>query len=168
MDPNISKVSPFPPASDVPLHRNPPLAPSQEMAYRKKCIQLKRRLTEIETNNDATRKRIANEKERIQKMRILRAIILNQLKEVMTTPGKKLTPEQLSRLGIAETATISDTDDRIEGEGMLDDSSDESDDEDVPEVSPDTHHHGTSKLQSSQVKGRQGLAGTITTIAKQS
>ncbi len=133
--------------SEVPLHRNAPLAPTQELAYRKKCIQLKRRLAEIEANNDSTRKRILQETEHVQKMRLLRAILLNHLKEVMTAPAKKLTPEQLEKLGVlangnaasslAEVAGSAVSPElvrsRPEGEGLLDDSSEESD-EDEPEV----------------------------------
>lgn len=140
-----SKDLSFPPVTDVPLHRNAPLAPTQELAYRKKCIQLKRRLAEIETNNDATRRRIAQEGEHVQKMRLLRAILLNHLNEIMTAPAKKLTHEQLEKLGVlangggnmAELAGSGISPElqrsRPEGEGLLDDSSEESD-EDEPEV----------------------------------
>ncbi|KAK3079687.1 hypothetical protein LTS18_004134, partial [Coniosporium uncinatum] len=36
---------------------NTPLPPSVEKAYYKKCIELKRRINEIEDNNDAVRLR---------------------------------------------------------------------------------------------------------------
>ncbi|KIX05876.1 uncharacterized protein Z518_03849 [Rhinocladiella mackenziei CBS 650.93] len=139
-----SKDLSFPPASEVPLHRIAPLAPTQELAYRKKCIQLKRRLAEIEANNDATRKRIIQETEHVQKMRILRAILLNHLNEIMSAPAKKLTPEQLEKIGVlangsgnvAELAGSGISKDLIptrpQGEGLLDDSSEESE-EDEPE-----------------------------------
>ncbi|KAJ9609043.1 hypothetical protein H2200_006814 [Cladophialophora chaetospira] len=141
-----SKETPFAPISEVPLHRNAPLAPTQELAYRKKCIALKRRLAEIEANNDATRKKIAQETRRVQKMRLNRAVILNKLQEIMTTPAKKLTPEELEKLGLmangngnlAEFAGSGLLPDlqrrRPDGEGLLDDSSDETDD-DEPEPS---------------------------------
>ena len=140
-----SKDTPFPPASEVPIHRNAPLAPTQELAYRKKCIQLKRRLAEIEANNDATRRRIIQETEHVQKMRLLRAVLLNKLQDIMTAPTKKLTPEQLEQLGVlangsgnlAELAGSGIAPElhqrRPDGEGLLDDSSDETD-EDEPEV----------------------------------
>jgi len=134
------------PIGESSLHRNaPPLAPTQELAYRKKCIALKRRLAEIEANNDATRRKIIQETEHVEKMRLLRAILLNQLKDIMTTPAKKLTPEQREKLGalasgrgnLAELAGAGITQDllrtRPEREGLLDDSSEESDDEE-PEV----------------------------------
>ena len=127
-----AKTSPFTPAADVPLAKNAPLAPSQELAYRNKCIQLKRRLKEIEDNNDVTRRRIVNEKQRIQKMRLLRAILLNQVREIMETPGRKWKPEELERLGIPITDAIDNTRSRPD-EMLMDDSSDETD-EDVPEV----------------------------------
>ncbi|KAI1623707.1 hypothetical protein EDD37DRAFT_434145 [Exophiala viscosa] len=141
---DTSKEPTFPPASDVPLHRNAPLAPTQELAYRKKCIQLKRRLAEIEANNDSTRKRIIQESEHVQKMRLLRAILLNHLNDIMSTPAKKLTPEQLEKIGVqanggaslAELAGSAITQEllgsRPDGEALLDDSSEESD-EDEPE-----------------------------------
>ncbi|KAH0840910.1 hypothetical protein FOPE_06402 [Fonsecaea pedrosoi] len=139
-----TKDTPFPPAGDLPLHRNAPLAPTQELAYRKKCIELKRRLAEIESNNDATRKRIIQETEHVQKMRLLRAILLNHLQDIMTAPAKKLTPEQLDKIGVlangngslAELAGSSVAPElqrkRPDGEGLLDDSS-EASDEDEPE-----------------------------------
>ena len=129
-----SVKSPFPPASEVPLHRNPPLAPSQEMAYRNKCIQLKRRLQEIETNNDQARRRIAAEKDRVQKQRLLRSILLHQLREIMETPGQKFSSEELEKLGIASRAADDLHDERPDGEVLLDDSSEESEEE-LPEVS---------------------------------
>lgn len=140
-----SKEASFPPTGDILLNRNAPLAPTQELAYRKKCIQLKRRLAEIEGNNDATRKRIIQESEHIQKMRLMRAILLNHLQEVMSTPAKKLTAEQLEKIGVlangsanqAELAgsgiTQESRNPRPDGEGLLDDSSEESEEEE-PEV----------------------------------
>lgn len=135
------KESPLPPAPAAGQQTSAPLAPSQEAAYRKKCIQLKRRLTEIETNNDATRRRIEQEKQHVQKMRLMRAILLDHLKTIAETPGKKLSPEQLEELGLRADgrARVSEMvgiegETRPDGEGLLDDSSDES--EEDPEVLP--------------------------------
>ena len=96
---------------------------------------------EIESNNDATRKRISQEKEHVQKMRLLRSILLNHLKTIMETPGKKLTPEQLEQIGIMANGHPAEfagqdmmVDGRPDGEGLLDDSSEESEEE--PEVQP--------------------------------
>lgn len=142
-----SKETPFAPTSEVPLHRNAPLAPTQELAYRKKCIALKRRLAEIEANNDATRRKITQEAQRVQKMRLNRAVLLNKLQDIMNTPAKKLTPEQLDKLGIlanghgslAEFAGSGVIPELLQqggpdGEGLLDDESPEDTDEDEPEV----------------------------------
>lgn len=142
----VTKESPFTSTIDNPLHKNAPLAPSQELAYRKKCIALKRRLMEIESNNDATRRRISQEKEHVQKMRLLRAILLNHLKTIMETPGKKLTPEQLNQLGVLSSSHLAEqlpleVDARPDGEGLLDDVSEESEDE--PEVPPLRQNHKT-------------------------
>lgn len=82
-----NRVSPFIPADQVPLQRNAPLAPSQELAYREKCIQLKRRLMEIEAENDTKRARIAREKQLQMKMRLNRAILMEKLREIMETRG---------------------------------------------------------------------------------
>lgn len=128
--------SPFVPAHETPLHKSAPLAPSQELAYRNKCIQLRKRLNEIETNNDAMRRDLTAKRDRINKQRLLRAILLEKLREIMELPGRKLTPEQLGKLGISD----GDTDGirahkriRLDDEVLLDDSSGDSDEE-MPEV----------------------------------
>jgi hypothetical protein len=82
-----NRMSPFIPADQLPLQRNAPLAPSQEMAYREKCIALKRRLMEIEAENDAKRVRIAREKQLHMKMRLNRAILMDKLRQTMETRG---------------------------------------------------------------------------------
>lgn len=135
-----SKDSPMPPAN-APFNPNSaPLAPSQEAAYRKKCIQLKKRLIEVEVSNDATKRRIEVQKQHVQKMRLMRAILLDHLKQIAETPGKTLSPEELEELKIsADSAHLSEivgveTEPRPDGEALLDDSSDES--EDDPEVLP--------------------------------
>lgn len=72
-------------------------------------------------------------------MRLLRSILMHQLREIMETPGKKLSREELERLGITSTAEDDEqlnTRNRPEGEVLLDDSSDDSEEEN-PEVS---HH----------------------------
>ncbi|EXJ89154.1 hypothetical protein A1O3_02218 [Capronia epimyces CBS 606.96] len=146
-----SKDLPFPPAGDVPLHRNAPLAPTQELAYRKKCIDLRKRLAEIEANNDATRKRILQENEHVQKMRLLRAILLNQLKEIMSTPAQHLTAEQLVKVNALAAGMGNTLAEQVgpaisqelqqpqpDGEGLLDDSSEETvEDEPEPAERPE-------------------------------
>ena len=141
----VAKDSPVPSRLDGPLQKHAPLAPSQELAYRKKCIQLKRRLQEIEANNDATRKRIEREKQHVQKMRLNRSILLDHLKKIMETPSTKLSPDQLAELGIVANgaghpADFIGADDSYklqDGDRLLDDSSDESEEE--PEVSGIPH-----------------------------
>ncbi|EXJ95387.1 hypothetical protein A1O1_00508 [Capronia coronata CBS 617.96] len=147
-----SKDLAFPPPGEAPLHRNAPLAPTQELAYRKKCIDLRKRLAEIEANNDATRRRILQENEHVQKMRLLRAILLNQLKEIMSTPAKHLSDEQLERVramaagmntSVAEQLGPAVSQDLqpnslADGEGLLDDSSEETvEDEPEPAERPE-------------------------------
>ncbi|KAI0127574.1 putative HMG box-containing protein C10F6.08c [Xylariales sp. AK1849] len=57
----------------------PPLAPTVEEAYRRKCIQLKQRSQEIEEENDAYRLRLERLERQVQKLRLERAILLEQL-----------------------------------------------------------------------------------------
>ncbi|KAL8853120.1 MAG: hypothetical protein Q9221_002002 [Calogaya cf. arnoldii] len=70
-----------------------PLPPSVEAAYKKKCIQLKKRLNEIEADNDKKRLRIDRNKRFIEKMRLERAILLEHLGKIQQKKG--LTPEGL-------------------------------------------------------------------------
>ncbi|EAA29377.2 hypothetical protein GE21DRAFT_4909 [Neurospora crassa] len=69
------------PASSVP----PQLPPSVEEAYRRKCIQLKQRTTEVEEANDAARLRLARLKRQVEKMRLERAFLLEQLAKRTST-----------------------------------------------------------------------------------
>lgn len=62
-------------AGNVP----PPLPPSVEIAYKKKCIELKRRLIEVDEDNDAKRLRIVRLHQGIRKMRLERAYLLEAL-----------------------------------------------------------------------------------------
>lgn len=80
---NISAVAGLPQS-----HQNSPLAPSQEMAYRQKCIDLKRRLSEIEANNDSLHQKVKRERHFQDKMRLNRAILLNHMKELVENPSK--------------------------------------------------------------------------------
>jgi hypothetical protein len=54
-----------------------------EKAYYKKCIDLRRRVTDIEESNDGTRLRIRRLHRGIQKMRLERAFLLEQLQKHM-------------------------------------------------------------------------------------
>ncbi|TDZ64987.1 hypothetical protein CTRI78_v003766 [Colletotrichum trifolii] len=57
----------------------PSLPPSVEEAYRRKCIQLKQRTSEVEEENDATRVRLGRIRRQIEKLRMERAFLLEQL-----------------------------------------------------------------------------------------
>ena len=58
---------------------NTPLPPSMEKAYHGKCIELRRRLNEIEDANDAARLRKRRIERSILKMRLERAFFLDKL-----------------------------------------------------------------------------------------
>ncbi|KAG6006126.1 hypothetical protein E4U21_007362 [Claviceps maximensis] len=62
-------------ASAVP----PSLPPSVEEAYRRKCVKLKNRTNEVEDANDAARLRLARIKRQVEKLRVERAFLLEQL-----------------------------------------------------------------------------------------
>lgn len=62
---------------------NTPLAPSVEKAYYRKCIQLKRRLNEVESANDEARTRRHRLDRAIMKMRLERAFFLDELRKRM-------------------------------------------------------------------------------------
>jgi hypothetical protein len=75
-------------ADQVSLHKSSPLTtgsipaplpPSVEHAYRQKCIDLKKRINEVEESNDALRLRKARTKRGILKLRLERAFLLEQL-----------------------------------------------------------------------------------------
>ncbi len=55
------------------------MAPSVEEAYRRKCIQLKARTKEVEEANDAARLRLTRLRRQVEKMRLERAFLLEQL-----------------------------------------------------------------------------------------
>ncbi|RDA82913.1 hypothetical protein CP532_6067 [Ophiocordyceps camponoti-leonardi (nom. inval.)] len=69
------------PQSSVP----PSLPPSVEEAYRRKCVQLKNRTNEVEDANDAARLRLARIKRQVEKLRIERAFLLEQLAKRTST-----------------------------------------------------------------------------------
>lgn len=69
------------PATSAP----PALPPSVEEAYHRKCIQLKQRTSEVEEANDAARLRLARLKRQVEKMRLERAFLLEQLAKRTST-----------------------------------------------------------------------------------
>lgn len=72
-------------ASNPPPHPDPP---SVEAAYRRKCIEMKRRLNEVEAANDRMRVRRARIVRGIRKMRMERAIMLDHLAKMMESTGR--------------------------------------------------------------------------------
>jgi hypothetical protein len=56
-----------------------------EEAYRRKCVQLKNRTNEVEDANDAARLRLARIKRQVEKLRIERAFLLEQLAKRTST-----------------------------------------------------------------------------------
>lgn len=60
-----------------------PLAPSVEKAYYRKCIELKRRLNEVEASNDEAKKKRMRLDRAIMKMRLERAFLLDELRKRM-------------------------------------------------------------------------------------
>ncbi|KAF7554263.1 hypothetical protein G7046_g6865 [Stylonectria norvegica] len=72
--------------SDIsPLAIPSTLPPSVEEAYRRKCVQLKNRTNEVEDANDAARLRLARIKRQVEKLRIERAFLLEQLSKRTST-----------------------------------------------------------------------------------
>lgn len=63
----------------------PTLPPSVEEAYRRKCIQLRRRMKTVEEANDASRIRLLRMRRGIEKMRLERAFLLEQLTKRTST-----------------------------------------------------------------------------------
>lgn len=62
---------------------NSPLPPSVETAYYRKCIELKRRINEIEESNDSLRVRKLRIERAILKMRIERGFLLEKIAQNM-------------------------------------------------------------------------------------
>ena len=73
----------------------PPLPPSVEEAYKKKCIELKRRMNEVEESNDEFRRRKVHVLRSIRKMRLERAMLLEIL-------GKRMRKSGASYAGVTE------------------------------------------------------------------
>lgn len=88
--PSSSRKQPGIDISITEATQNTPLAPSVEKAYYRKCIELKRRLNDVEEANDAARQRKARLNRAIMKMRLERAFLLEQLAKRLqnTTDGQ--------------------------------------------------------------------------------
>lgn len=81
-------MAPKPTRRANPAHSTaipPPLPPSVEEAYRRKCLQLKRRTNEVEEDNEAARLRLARLRRGVEKLRLERAFLLDQLAKRTST-----------------------------------------------------------------------------------
>ncbi|KAJ2905588.1 uncharacterized protein MKZ38_004882 [Zalerion maritima] len=63
----------------------PVLPPTVEEAYRRKCMELKQRSKEVEDVNDATKLRISRLKRQVDKLRVERSFLLEQLSKRTST-----------------------------------------------------------------------------------
>lgn len=73
-------------SNGISKNQNPPtLPPSVEESYKRKCIQLKTRMNEVEEANDASRLRLSRMQRSINKMRLERAFLLEQLAKRIST-----------------------------------------------------------------------------------
>ena len=122
-----ARPSPFSSTAQGAAQRNPPLAPSQELAYREKCIQLKRRLSEIEASNDEKRRKLDREKRFHDKLRLNRTLLLNHLKQVMEATDKKLSQQELVDMSARMRS----------GDYIMDETSAESEEEEEEEEEPE-------------------------------
>ncbi|OAK97322.1 hypothetical protein IQ06DRAFT_338566 [Phaeosphaeriaceae sp. SRC1lsM3a] len=73
----------MPPQQPARAHSQKDLPPSVEAAYYRKCIELRRRINDIDESNDSTRQRILRLNRGVQKMRLERAFLLEQLNKHM-------------------------------------------------------------------------------------
>jgi len=104
------------------------------MAYRQKCIDLKRRLSEIEANNDSLHQKLKRERHFQDKMRLNRAILLNHMKELVDNPVKRFSQDEMDRI-TAQSHSRATGMQEDKGNGfMFDDSSDVSFSDEVHEV----------------------------------
>lgn len=83
---------------------NSPLAPSVEKAYYRKCIELKRRLNEVEEANDGARLRRARLDRAILKLRLERAFLLEQLERRTSGVDKEGEEERIAKRAKEERA----------------------------------------------------------------
>jgi hypothetical protein len=124
-------------SSSLNNNANPP---SIELAYKKKCIQLKKRLNEIEAENDSMRARNKRAKSYIQKMRLETCIMLERLatltgmlddQQAQSGSGPLANPELR-----AKAAAIMDDARAAVGHDVLDDETEGSSEERPPTVFP--------------------------------
>lgn len=120
----------------------PPLnPPSVEAAYKRKCIQLKKRLNEIETENDAIRNRNKRSLAYVEKMRLESCILLERLAKVTgmmeeaSTNGQGFNPELRARAtAMMSNPAAATRGGGVSGQGFLDDETEGSSEEQPPTV----------------------------------
>ncbi|KAL4933537.1 uncharacterized protein BDV17DRAFT_252206 [Aspergillus undulatus] len=114
--------------------------PSVEIAYKRKCIALKKRLSEIEAENELMRTRNRRGYQYIQKMRLESCILLERLAAVtgMTEEAQAgMNPELRARATAILSTTNGMTGTRNgSGPGYYEDETEGSSDEQPPTVSP--------------------------------
>lgn len=115
--------------------------PSVEAAYKRKCIQLKKRLNDIEAENDAIRNRNKRSMAYVQKMRLESCILLERLAKVTgmmeeaSTNGQGFNPELRARAtAFMSNPAAATHDGGVGGEGGLDDETEGSSEERPPTV----------------------------------
>lgn len=110
----ISRILPYPTVANMsstaksPVGPTPPLPGSVEQSYRQKCIDLKKRINEIESSNDVLVVRIQRARRGIQRMRLERAFLLQQLEQrtdprVEDSEGSPSPPPTVWRASLCHT-----------------------------------------------------------------
>lgn len=123
----------------------PPNPPSVEAAYKRKCIALKKRLNEIEAENELMRVRNQRGLKYVQKMRLESCILLERLAKVTGMADEAqagVSPELRARAAamMSNAAALNGAAANLGGEngtagGYLDDETEGSSDEQPPTVS---------------------------------
>lgn len=120
----------------------PPNPPSVEAAYKRKCIALKKRLNEIEAENDNIRNRNKRSLQYVQKMRLESCILLERLAKVtgmIEEAQAGMNPELRARAAaiISSTTALNNAAagaGNNNGAGYLDDDTEGSSEEQPPTV----------------------------------
>ncbi|KAJ5223804.1 hypothetical protein N7468_008346 [Penicillium chermesinum] len=122
------------PPNPAPPSANPP---SVEIAYKRKCISLKRRLTEVEAENEIMRTRNRRGWQYIKKMRLESCILLERLAAVTAMVDEaqagNIGPELRARaLALAQNSSLANGTGGTAGAGYLEDETEGSSEEQPP------------------------------------
>ncbi|KAJ6135489.1 hypothetical protein N7512_000649 [Penicillium capsulatum] len=139
--------------------------PSVEIAYKRKCIALKRRLAEVEAENELMRTRNRRGWQYIQKMRLESCMLLERLAKVtgMADEAQSGAADPELRARAAAMMSNSASLNGMAGPGhagenvYLDDETDGSSDEQPPTVSDDLFAPFTWSLQSPRLSSRWAM-----------